>query len=127
MLRKMSFAVLCAAAAISTNTHAMPSHSLQTGVTIEYELPPNEPQLFVNYMFWAVEANCKMKTPDDGNELFAEGVLKKGKINGVSLAAGQTLSLVINNNVNLKLSAESGAKVKITNLGRHTVKAICTA
>lgn len=127
MLRKLGLTLLCAAATLSTPTYAMTTLPLQAGMTIEYIYPANEPQILVNYMFWTVEGNCKIITEDNSNVLFAEVLAKKGKINGVELRAGETMSVPVRHGDTLKLSADSGAKVKITNFGPHDVKAICSA
>lgn len=127
MLRKVGFALLCAATILSTTTYSMENHALQQGVTVEYDLKPNQPELFTNYMFWEVRANCKITSVDDGNELFAEGLAKKGKINDIILSAGNSMRVTVHHGENLKLSAESGAQVRITNLGAHTIKATCVA
>lgn len=127
MLRKIGFTLICAVATFSSSTYAMVSHTLQPGMTVEYELVPNEPQLFINYMFWAIEANCKIATVDESDNLFAEALAKKGKINDITLSEGQSMWVTVHPGENLKLSADSGAKVKITNTGLHTVKATCVA
>ena len=127
MLRKIGFTLLCAAASLSTNSYSMMNHTLQAGVTLEYELPPNDPQTFINYMYWEITANCKITTEDESNELLAEALAKNGKINDVALSKGETMRVLVHQGENLKLSAESGAKVRITNLGQHTVKATCIA
>ncbi|KTD63297.1 hypothetical protein Lsan_1415 [Legionella santicrucis] len=126
MLQKLGFGVLCIMTSLTTNTYAMESHPLQQGVTIEYELPSNDPQEFVNYMFWTIEAKCKIITEDDNDDLLVEALAKKGKVNDFSLATGEFLQITVQPNQILKLSADSGAKVRITNLGQHTVKASCT-
>lgn len=105
----------------------MVNHTIQPGVTIEYELPPNEPQVFINYMFWEIVANCKITTVDENDELLAEALAKKGKVNNIEVSKDNSLRLSVHPGDNLQLSAESGAKVKITNFGQHTVKATCTA
>ena len=128
MLKKIGFSLLCAAAAITTNAYsAMSNHMLQAGVTLEYELPPNDPQLFTNYMFWPVVANCKITSEDDSDVLFAEALAKKGKINDITLSKGESLHITVHPGENLKLSADSGAQVRITNQGMHTVKATCSS
>lgn len=127
MLRKICLGFMCMAAAVSTSSYSMENNSFQAqGVTMEFELPPNQPQVFTNYMFWIIEANCKMSTEDESNPLNAVALAKKGKINDVILSAGQSLQVTIHAGENLKLSADSGAKVEITNLGQHMVKASCT-
>ncbi len=127
MLRKIGFTLLCAITSLSTPSYSMMSHSLQQGVTLEYELPPHDPQLFVNYMFWSIEANCKITSEDENVELFAEALAKKGKINDITLSAGQSMQANVQSGGSIKLSADSGAKVQITNLGNHLVRATCTS
>ncbi|QMT60973.1 MULTISPECIES: hypothetical protein [unclassified Legionella] len=127
MLRKFGLGLLCIAASLSTSAYSTQSHLLQRGVTIEYDLPSNDPQIFLNYLFWPVEANCKITTEDEGDELLVVALAKKGKVNDINLSAGESLRITVHPNENLKLSAESGAKVEITNFGTHTVKATCTA
>lgn len=127
MLRKIGFTMLCAAAVFTTNTHSSVTHTLQPGITLEYEFPPNEPLVFINYLYWEVEADCKIASEDPSNELFAEALAKAGKINGITLSKGNSMKVTVHSGDTLKLSAESGAKVQITNSGPHTVKATCTA
>ena len=127
MLRKICLGFMCMAAIASTSSYAIESSQLKTqSITMEFDLPPGQPQLFTNYMFWTVEANCKMSTEDESNTLNVVALAKKGKINDVPLSSGQSLQVTVHPGENLKLSADSGAKVEITNLGRHTVKATCT-
>lgn len=125
MLQKIGFTLLFAMAALSTPSYSMMSHALRQGITVEYELPPNDPQLFINYMFWSLEANCKITSEDGVVELFAEGIAKKGKINGVVISVGQTMLLGVHTGDSLKINADSGAKVQVTNLSNHKALATC--
>lgn len=127
MLRKIGFTLLCAASILSTSAYSMTNNALMPGVTLEYELKPNEPQMFINYWWGPIEAVCKITTQDDSDELVAEALVKKGKINGISLSQGQSAHVSVHPNETLRLSADSGAQVKITNLGQHSVKASCTS
>lgn len=128
MLREISFGLLCMAACYGSNSYSMNNEIMPfQGVTIEYELEPNKPQLFTNYMFWAIEANCVVYTEDASDTLYALGRTKKAKINDIPISAGQSLQVSVHPNENLKINADSGAKVEITNLGEHTVRASCTA
>ncbi|KTD47734.1 hypothetical protein [Legionella quateirensis] len=126
MLRKIGFSLLCAATAFSTNVHSIVTNTLQPSMTIDYELVPNEPQVFINYLYWDIEAKCKIITKDESNVLFAEALAKQGKVNDVTLTKGSSMQVTVHQGDTLKISAESGAKVRITNLGQHTVKASCT-
>lgn len=126
MLKKMSICLLAASAAFSAAAYSTTTNTLQKGVTVEYELVPNEPQLFTNFLFWAVEANCRITTVDESDDLLAEAKAKKGAVNGITLTAGESMRVTVHSGETLKLKAESGAKVQITNFGQHTVKATCT-
>lgn len=128
MLKRIGSTLLCAlslSATINVSAYSMATNTMQPSMTIEYELEPNQPQAFVNYLFWAVEANCKISSQDESNELIAEAKLKRGKVNGVELSSGQTLSICVRPGEIVKLNAESGAKVIITNLGEHVLRATC--
>lgn len=128
MLKKIGFSLLLVAASVSTNVYSVTiNHQLQLGMSIEFNLPPNDPQLFTNYMFWAVDANCRISTEDESDALFAEATNKKGKINNVALNKGDSALVIVHDGDNLKLSADSGAQVRITNQGEHMVKAVCNS
>jgi hypothetical protein len=126
MLRKFGFGLLCIAASFSSSVYSMGTYALQLGTTLEYELPNNDPQQFINYMFWTVEADCQIATTDESNDLYVKALAKKGKVNNQVLKAGESLVVTVHNGDVLRLSADSGAKVEITNLGLHTVKATCS-
>lgn len=128
MLKKAGFTLLFVAAALTNTSFASTNrHVLQAGATLEYELPPNQPQLFTNYMFWPVEANCKITSEDSSDVLFVEALAKKGKINDIPLSKGQSTLVEVHPGENLKLNADSGAQVRITNEGQHTVRASCSS
>ena len=128
MLRKIGFGLLSLAASLCANTYAQDSQTLKPqSVTIEYELLANEPQVFINYMFWTIDANCTITTEDESNELYVVALAKKGKVNDIPLANGQSLRVTVHNGEKMKLSADSGAKVEITNFGEHAIKAVCTS
>ncbi|KTD30851.1 hypothetical protein Lmor_2958 [Legionella moravica] len=126
MLRKIGFSLLCAVTLISTSAHSVVTNTLQPSMTIDYELMPNEPQVFINYLYWDIEAKCKIITQDESNVLFAEALAKQGKVNDVTLTKGASMQVTVHQGDTLKISAESGAKVRITNLGQHKVIANCT-
>lgn len=127
MLRKMTMSLLCATALISSSAHSTVTHQLQDGVTIVFDMEPNEPQLLVNYMFWTVDADCVISSEDPSNEFYVVALAKKGKINDIPLKAGESLRMDVHNNDIVNIVADSGAKVEITNFGKHLVKATCTS
>ena len=126
MLRKIGFTLLCASALISTSVFALSTHLIQPALTLEFQLPPNDPQVFYNFTFSFIEANCRIASEDESNILFIEAMAKKGKVNDIPLSEGESISVRVQSGDIVKLGADSGAKVQITNIGQHNAKAICS-
>jgi hypothetical protein len=124
MLRKIGLTLLFTCTLFSAPTYSIVA-PLQAGLTIEYDFNPNEPLTFVNYLLWEVEANCKFAVDNNNNEFLIEALAKKGKINDITLAKGESTRVMVHPNDNLKINAESGSKFRVTNLGHHSIKATC--
>lgn len=124
MLRKISFSLLCAGALLSSNSLAM-NHELTPGISIEYELATNKPELFINYTIFTIKAVCTIVTPDESDILHVKGVNRSGEINGQVINANDELDILVKNGDKLYLTAKSGAKVEMTNQGEHTLRAVC--
>ena len=127
MLKKLGLTLFLTSGLLST-THAVAEISdSHQGISIEFKLPPNEPQTFTNAAFWTITATCKISTRDIA-DVFNVHVLKKtGKVNGQNLSSGDILNFTVHSGEKMEISAESGAQVEITNQGLHTVVASCTA
>ncbi len=126
MFKKLGFLFLSTASLlVSPCINATQSHTLAPGITLEYEFKPNEPQVFSNFLFWAVEANCKMILEDESDVLFVEALAKTGKVNDQPMNKGDVLHVIVRSGDELKIRADSGAKVRLTNEGEHMVRAIC--
>ncbi len=128
MLRKIAFGLLCMASSLNTHAYSLENNEIKPLVTttIDYEFLPKQPLILANYMFWTITANCVITTENPSVTLNFEGLAKKGKINEIPLAAGESMQVPVFNGQTLRLSADSGARVRITNLGELTVKASCT-
>ena len=125
MLRKVGFTLLCAAISIGTPCYSMATHTLRPGVTLEYDLPPHTPQLFVNYMYWSVEALCTIVMEDEAVDLFVEAIDRTGKINDIPIVKGEKRTVPVVAGDKLKLNADARAKVQITNMSDRMVHATC--
>ncbi len=125
MLKQIGLSLVCLVGAMNASASAV-NHALQSGVTLEYDLPPHDGQIFTNYMFWVVNAKCQITTEDATNDLLIEVLARKGSVNEMQLSQGESMKVVVSHGDILGLSADSGAKVKITNLGLHMVKASCS-
>jgi hypothetical protein len=127
MLKKLGLSLLCAAATLSSNVYALQNNALQNGTTIDYDLKPNVAQLFTNYTFFTVTANCKITTEDESDVFYAIALAQSGKIDDQPLSKGQSTRVTVRNGQTMVLSANKGAQVSITNEGLHTVKVSCTS
>ncbi|KTD29394.1 MULTISPECIES: hypothetical protein [Legionella] len=126
MLRKTCYSLLCAGALFSANSLAT-THTYMLGTGIDYEFPPNEPQIVANYWFWPVTATCTFHSEDSGDDFLIEALSKSGKIGGETIAAGDTPKIItIHPEQKITITADSGAKVKLTNQGQHLVIASCS-
>jgi hypothetical protein len=126
MLKILSLCCFSVFMFLTSLSHAEQTSLNQQSFSIDYELPPNIPQIFSNYVFWTIEANCTLATEDQSITLNIVALAKQGKINLIPISSGQTLQLTLTSNENLRISADPGAKVEITNLGEHVVTAHCT-
>ncbi|MBI2786679.1 MAG: hypothetical protein HYX60_10450 [Legionella longbeachae] len=126
MFRKFGLGLLFITATLSSEAYSMVTHKLLKGVSMEYDLPTNDPQVFTNFWWGPVVANCTITTEDKSDALFIVALARKGKVNEIELSVGGSIQLEVHPGDKLKLSADSGAKVEITNFGEHTVKAVCT-
>lgn len=127
MIRKMGISLLCAGSLLATNVSALTQHEFKQGLTVEYELPPNDPQVFSNVFFWTVKATCTVISEYADNTIFTTMLKRSGSVNGIPLTAPETMFLTVQPGEKLHISAESGAKVELVNVGLYTIKASCTA
>ncbi|STX28414.1 Uncharacterised protein [Legionella beliardensis] len=123
-MRKVVLSLLAAGAFISAPVLAM-NHSLNAGVSVEYELPVNAPEVFTNFTFFKVHAICKIQTQDESNVIHIKALNRSGQVNGQVINTGDELDLTLHNGETIDLVAESAAQVELTNKGEHLIKAKC--
>ena len=124
-MRRIGFATLCALGLLSSNTYATTTYPLIPKLSIDYVFPPNEPQLFHNYLFWTVTATCSVESQQEQNLMSVEVVAKKVTVNDRVLQQGDMAQEVIRNGGKLNFTVEPGAKVQFTNLEGVPVTAKC--
>jgi hypothetical protein len=105
-----------------TNIYATETHEL---IERTYNFKPNEPLLISNPAFWEITMNCKVSTNDQSDDLYAVMKKKSGKINGIELRQGQSMTTTVSNGDIFKISAKSGSIVEITNYGSSLVTTKC--
>lgn len=126
MLRKIGFTLLCAAGMLSTPAFSTTNVILTPGLSLEYELKPNNPITLANILYWTIKANCTINSHDLQTPLSVTMLRKTGSVNDITLTTNQLLELVVHSGENLKITAESGAKVELVNHGENLVTATCS-
>lgn len=124
MLKKICLTLLCASSLLSATAIGM-THELAPTLSLEYDLVPNRPELFINYTIFNVKASCDIDTPDKENVIHVRGINRTGSINGQIIRAGDELDIIVHKGDQMELSAQSVAKVELTNKGTHSLKAVC--
>ena len=102
------------------------TYNFSTGATMEVELPPNEPQVFLNFLMWKVRGVCAVISNAPQNPLSFTMLTNKGTLNGVDFSEGSSLYLVAEAGEQFQLAAEPRAKVEIINQGSISIKLRCT-
>ncbi|MCX7114968.1 MAG: hypothetical protein NTW08_03525 [Gammaproteobacteria bacterium] len=97
------------------------------GVKMDFNLTPNKREEFTNFAFQRVHAACVISTEDEeGNDIFVEVLRKSGKINDLPVSTGDNVVVRVRDKDVLRITAEPGGKVALTNMGQHAVKAACS-
>lgn len=126
-MKKTWLATWCAFIAFSTLSYAQP-HRLMPGVNMDFILAPGAREEFTNFSFQTIHAKCVISSQDEeGDDFFVEVLRKTGVINEQHLSAGDNTIIHVHDQEILKIIADSGGKVALTNRGEHTVRAMCTA
>lgn len=124
MLRKFLSKLICAGILASGAAMAM-NHELSQGVSIEYEFLPDTPELLTNYTIFKINASCTIQTSPGDHIIHIRDINRKGSINGEELEKGDEINVVVHNNDQLTLTAQSGAQVEFTNRSSTPIKALC--
>lgn len=126
MMRKIGFTLLCAGSLLTTNAFSTTYSTFRQGLAMEYELPANDPLVISNILFWQIKAVCVITSENTGNPLSVKMLRKTGSVNDTLLATGESMGLTVQPGDIFNVTADSGAKVQLVNLGNKTIKATCS-
>lgn len=126
MTRILKIALLFTTSFFCITSHST-TYNFSTGAVMEAELPPNEPQVFLNFLLWKVRGICEVISDAPQNPLSFKMLTNKGTLNGVDFAEGSSLYLVAEAGQQFQLAAEPRAKVEIINHGSISIKLRCTS
>lgn len=127
-MKRTLYAALLAMSSLlaTTPAFAMGSYVFQSGIPIEYELPPNDPQVFSNVFMWQAKASCKIISTTPENTIAFRVLRKEGSVNGIKMSSGDKVTLVFYPNEIVRITAAAGGKVELLNTGNTKISALCS-
>ena len=128
MLKKRIAALVLGLCGFVTPVVAKPIPELYIGQSsgVDFVLPSKESQILTNVFMWPLKANCVMSCENNQtNTIFFKVLKKTVNLNCIPLTSGDSMSLVISPNDQLKIIANSGSKIEMKNIGDTTIKATC--
>lgn len=125
MIKKIGFGLLSLGMLIDVQSYAM-VHQLNSAVSMELELVPNETQNYDNIFLWSISAECTVRTVDDSDLLNLKVAKGSGELNGQKLEKGQSINIVVHNGDKIMIKANKRSSVDIINRGLHTVSGTCS-
>ena len=125
-MRKIGLGLLCGCSLVSSTAFSTTNHIFSQGMAVEYELPVNDPQVFSNIFFWTLKATCTILSENNENPISVKMLRKTGSVNDTLLTTGDSMGLVVQAGDKLNITAVSGAKVELVNLGQKSIKASCS-
>jgi hypothetical protein len=90
-------------------------------------LNPHESKSLTNNSFGILHATCVVQNVHQKSSKIKINVLKNsGTVNGRRLSTGQGTLIQVRNNGSVSVSAESGTKINLINLGAGALQASCS-
>ena len=96
------------------------------GQGMNLKLNPNQDKVIANNTLWTINATCKIHADSTKKIIRVDGIKNTSLVNGRSLTAGHSTSLIIYDQKTITVSAEAGAEVTITNLSNDRIEAVCS-
>lgn len=93
----------------------------------DYTLFSHEPLVIPNIAMWTINADCTIESESETNTIVFKALYKKGAVNEIDLARGDTMVISVDKGETIHLKAESGARVELTNEGTEDITARCYA
>ena len=124
-LIKHTIAAVIATAAITASAQVA-TQAINLGSGMQYKLEPNDPQVLANEYLWNVYAKCTVISSHYSDGLLSIKMLRKeGKLNDETLSKDESRTIYVNKGDKFKITAPSGAKVELLNIGTKTIKSEC--
>jgi hypothetical protein len=118
------FAVLCL---LSQQSLANPATLFDLVAPYEIILESNIPQVFPNVFMWTVKGKCTVVSDQEENHLNVMFLKRAGSVNGIKLAEGGSIDIIVHPNEVIHATAEANSKIQFLNTGVNTFKATCVS
>lgn len=125
MIKKAAFLLGVLAGSITVTAHSTTMNMMIPGMSLEYELLPNESQTMVNFFFWTVKADCTLASNAEQTPIAISMLRKTASVKNIPLKAGDSIQIGFNSGETFTVTADSGAKVELTNKGDDDIKVAC--
>jgi hypothetical protein len=126
MFKKLTNCFIFLAFLFVSNTYAQNVTLMKAGEGSEYSLEPNSPLDLANDYLWSIKAVCTILNKDDDNFLAFKIKRKYGSLNGANLYEGDSMTLRLHSKEVLTITAASGARMELLNVGNKTIVTKCT-
>lgn len=126
MIRYLSCALFFIASFFYATGNTATVYDFSSAVGIEVPLPPNEPQIFNNFLLWKIKGICEVISDSSQNPLSFKMQKNKGSIDSVEFVQGDSIFISAYAGQRFELIAESKAKIEVTNQGKTTIKLKCS-
>jgi hypothetical protein len=128
MFKKIMLSTSLLFAALTSSAQPVQEVYLTTSSSgIDFNFDVNQAIVFTNTFPWILKANCQITCNETVRNRMQATVLKKnGTLNNMPMEKGDQLCLDIYNQDMFSMTATTGAKVEIKNIGEGPIKVTCT-
>ena len=90
------------------------------------DLKPKQDKVLNNSTLWTIHATCQIHSGSSKKTIKIKGNKSGGQVNGKHLAVGQATSFTVYTDKTVKVTAEPGAQVTISNMSDEPLTAVCS-
>lgn len=123
MLKKIGFFAI--AAVFSSNLMAM-NQDVAPNFNLNYSLQPNSPEPFYNIQMSPVHIDCQYKTREPSVSVEVVVLKRGGELDDRVIKEGDAFTVMVENGSKMKIMAQAGAQVQLTNKGNFPIDATCS-
>lgn len=112
--------------ALIAATLFMSINNTVNAVGLEFVFFPSIPTRIENPLYRTMDAKCSIESQGDQNELVGVMKIKTASINSVHLNTGENVTISVKNGDIMRIVADFGSRIEMTNKGEGVVRAVCS-